>query len=114
MADDASITLTATVLPDEIAKTISGSMTISPADANDKWYYKLTSVSNSSTDLIAGYFTDYTAVDDDTAPTAVATGDKVNFLFIKNPVKGFIRNVKAEEIKKYEEREERLKKEGKK
>tara|TARA_R110001606_G_scaffold276116_1_gene424314 strand:+ start:575 stop:1024 length:450 start_codon:yes stop_codon:yes gene_type:complete len=84
MADDATVTLTATILPDEIAKTISGSMTISPADANDKWYYKLTSVSNASTDLIAGYFTDYTAVDDDTAPTAVATGDKVNFLFIKN------------------------------
>ena len=84
MADDATVTLTATILPDEIAKTISGSMIISPADANDKWYYKLTSVSNSSTDLIAGYFTDYTAVDDDTAPTAVATGDKVNFLFIKN------------------------------
>ena len=34
MADDASITLTATILPDEIAKTISGSLTISPADAN--------------------------------------------------------------------------------
>ena len=34
--------------------------------------------------MIAGYFTDYTAVDDDTAPTAVATGDKVKFLFIKN------------------------------
>ena len=84
MADDASVTVQATVLPDEIAKTISGSMTIAPADANDKWYYKLTSVSNSSTDLIAGYFTDYTAVDDDTAPTAVATADKVNFLFIKN------------------------------
>ena len=59
-------------------------MTISPADANDKWYYKLTSVSNSSTDLMAGNFIDYTAVDDDTAPTAIATGDKVNFLFIKN------------------------------
>ena len=71
-------------MPDEIAKTISGSMTISPADANDKWYYKLTSVSNSSTDLMAGNFIDYTAVDDDTAPTAIATGDKVNFLFIKN------------------------------
>ena len=84
MADDASVTVQATVLPDEIAKTISGSVTISPADANDKWYYKLTSVSNSSTDLIAGYYTDYTAVDDDTAPTAVATGDKVKFLFIKN------------------------------
>ena len=84
MADDATISLNATVLPDEIAKTISGSVTVSPSDANDKWYYKLTSVSNSSTDLIAGYFTDYTAVDDDTAPTAVATGDKVNFIFIKN------------------------------
>ena len=84
MADDATISLNATVLPDEISKTIAGSVTITPADANDKWYYKLTSVSNSSTDLIAGYYTDYTAVDDDTAPTAVATGDKVKFLFIKN------------------------------
>ena len=84
MADDATITLSATVLPDEIAKTISGTMTLSPADANDKWYYKFTSVSNASTDLIAGYFTDYTAVDDDTTPTAVHTADKVKFLFIKN------------------------------
>jgi|TARA_R100000231_G_scaffold26851_1_gene24240 hypothetical protein len=84
MANDASVTTQATVLPDEIAKTFSASMTVTPADANDKWYYKKTSVSNSSTDLIAGNYTDYTAVDDDTAPTAVATGDKVKFLFIKN------------------------------
>ena len=84
MADAASVTLSATVLPDEIAKTISGSMTVTPADANDKWYYKLTAVSTASTDLMAGYFTDYTGVDDDTAPTAVHTADKVKFLFIKN------------------------------
>lgn len=84
MANDASVTVQATVLPDEIAKNILGTMTIAPADANDKWYYKLTSVSNASTDLIAGNFIDYTAVDDDTAPTAVDTADKVNFLFIKN------------------------------
>ena len=84
MADDATVNITATILPDEIAKTISGTMTISPADANDKWYYKLSSVSNSSTDLMAGTFIDYTAVDDDTAPTAISTSDKVNFLFIKN------------------------------
>lgn len=84
MANDASVTMTATVLPDEIAKAISGTITVSPADADDKWYYKLTSVSNASTDLIAGYFTDYTAVDDDTAPTAVDAADKVKFLFIKN------------------------------
>ena len=84
MADDATTTIQATLLPDEIAKTISATMTVTPADANDKWYYKLTSVSNASSDLIAGYFTDYTAVDDDTAPTAVASGDKVKYLFIKN------------------------------
>ena len=84
MADSASVSMTATVLPDEIAKTISGSVTLAPADANDKWYYKLTACTTTSTDLIAGYFTDYTAVDDDTAPTAVATADKIKFIFIKN------------------------------
>ena len=83
MADDASITISATILPDEISKTISGSMTVTPDDANDKWYYKLTACTTTSTDLIAGYFTDYTAVDDDTAPTAVDAADKVKFLFIK-------------------------------
>ena len=84
MADAATITVTATMLPDEIAKTLSGSMTVTPDDANDKWYYKLTACTTTSTDLIAGYFTDYTAVDDDTAPTAVHTSDKVKFLFVQN------------------------------
>ena len=84
MADDATITLKATLLPDEIAKVISGSMVVTPDDANDKWYYKLTSVTTTSADLIAGNFIDYTAVDQDTAPTAVATADKVKFLFVKN------------------------------
>ena len=83
MADAASVTISATVLPDEIAKTISGSMTVTPADANDKWYYKFTSCTATSTDLIAGYFLDYTAVDDDTAPTAVHANDLVKFLFVK-------------------------------
>ena len=84
MADAASVTIQATVLPDEIAKTFSSTVTVSPSDGNDKWYYKLTSVSNTSGDLMAGYYTDYTAVDAATAPDAVATGDKVNFLFVKN------------------------------
>ena len=84
MVDAATISVTATMLPDEIAKTITGAMTVTPADANHKWYYKLTSVSNASTDLMAGYFTDYTAVDDDTAPTAVHTADTVKFIFIQN------------------------------
>ena len=84
MADAAKISVTATMLPDEIAKTISGTMTVTPDDSGDKWYYKLTACTATSTDLIAGYFTDYTAVDDDTAPTAITTSDKVNFLFVQN------------------------------
>ena len=84
MADDVTVSVTATLLPDEIAKTLTGTMTFSPDDANDKWYYKLTACTATSTDLIAGYFLDYTAVDDDTAPTAVSTSDKVKFLFVQN------------------------------
>ena len=84
MADAATISITATMLPDEIAKTFSGSMIVTPDDANDKWYYKLTSCTATSTDLIAGSFLDYTAVDDDTAPTAISTSDKVKFLFVQN------------------------------
>jgi len=84
MANDATVNITATILPDEISKTLSGSMTVTPDDANDKWYYKKTEVTTTSADLIAGSFLDYTAVDQDTAPTAVATGDKVKFLFVKN------------------------------
>ena len=84
MADAATVSGTFTVLPDEIAKTISGAMTVTPADSTEKWYYKFTSVSAASTDLIAGSCLDYTAVDDDTAPTAVHTADTVKFLFIQN------------------------------
>jgi hypothetical protein len=84
MADDAQVSIQATILPDEIAKTLTGTMTVTPDDANDKWYYKLTACTTTSTDLIAGNFLDYTAVDDDTAPTAIAAGDKVKFLFIQN------------------------------
>ena len=84
MADDAIVSTTVTVLPDEIAKNFTGSMSVAPADANDKWYYKLTTISTTSGDLIAGNFTDYTAVAAASAPSAVATGDKVKFLFIQN------------------------------
>ena len=84
MADAASVSIQATLLPDEIASTLSGSISVSPDDANDKWYYKLTSVTTTSADLIAGYFLDYTAVDQDTAPTAVHPADKIKFLFIQN------------------------------
>ena len=84
MADAATIQVTATMLPDEIAKTIAGTMTVTPTDANHKWYYKLTSVTNSSADLIGGYYSNYTAIVGPTAPQTVATGDTVAFLWIQN------------------------------
>ena len=84
MADAATVVMKTTILPDEIAKTIEATTTVSPKDANDKWYYKLTSVSAASTDLMAGNYIDYAAIDDDTAPAAIATGDKVEFIYIKN------------------------------
>ena len=84
MADDATVVSQVTVLPDEIAQTISTTTTVSPAHATEKWYYKLSAVDNTSSDLITGSFIDYTAVDSSTAPTAVATADKVKFLYVKN------------------------------
>ena len=44
---------------------------------------------------------------------ADVTVKPVKMAIIRNPVKGFIRNVTPEAVKKYEEREERLIKEGK-
>ena len=84
MADAATVVMKTTILPDEIAKIIEATTTVTPKDANDKWYYKLTSVTAASADLMAGYYTDYTAVNANVQPTAVATGDKVEFIFIKN------------------------------
>ena len=84
MADAATISVTATMLPDEIAKTISGSMTVTPADATEMWYYKLTSITTTSTDLISGSYVNYTAIAVGTGLTAIATGDKVKFLFVQN------------------------------
>ena len=34
MADAASVTIQATILPDEIAKTLTGTMSVSPDDDN--------------------------------------------------------------------------------
>ena len=84
MADAATISVTATMLPDEIAKTITGSMTVTPTDANDKWYYKLTAITTTSAQLIAGSFVNYTAIAPATGMTAITTSDKVRFLFVQN------------------------------
>ena len=84
MADNASVTLSATILPEEIAKTISGAMTVAPDDANDKWYFKITNVPHNTgtAKLIAGSFVSEETIG--TVHDTVATGDKVKFLFVKH------------------------------
>lgn len=91
MADDATMTVSATFLPDEISKQLDGlTYVYTPADTTEGWYYKLTDVTNTSTDLIdAGV--NYlqlgtTAAGEDTGTDMhqTATGDSVKFLFIKN------------------------------
>jgi hypothetical protein len=89
MADSAIVTMEATVLPDEIVKVISGSLTVIPADSGDKWYYKISRVANSSSVLMNGSYIGRTGntttpVADETAMDATATGDKIKFLFVKN------------------------------
>ena len=83
MADDAIVIMQATVLPDEIAKVISNTTTVSPADANDKWYYKLTSVTNTSGNLLLlENFIDYTA--SSSVSATLTASDKVRFIYIEN------------------------------
>ena len=89
MADEGKLVGSAKILPDELTRIISSiSYSYTPA-AGDQWYYKLTNVPISSpVDLIGGNFlqgsTTAAGTDAGSSPAAVATGDIVKFLFIKN------------------------------
>ena len=86
MADLAKIKMSATILPAEIQKLLTGlEISVSPATANEKWFYGLINVTTTSADLIGGKFLSYAAgTDTGSVPADIATGDKVRFLFIKN------------------------------
>ena len=87
MADAATMTIKAVLLPDEIQKTLKDlTFAYTPADANDKWFYGLINVRhNSSRDLIAGEFLSNSAgIDTGGGTSTIATTDKIKFLFIKN------------------------------
>ena len=88
MANDAVISVQATVLPDEIQKVLSGSLTVTQGTDNqgDKWYYQLTQVRNASDQLIedGSAYIDVDATATGGSPATIATGDKVKFVFIKN------------------------------
>ena len=80
MADDATVTIKAVILPDDIQQTLKDlTCSYTPADANDKWFYKLVSVVHTSntTDLISGNYIE-------SGYETISTSDKVRFLFIKN------------------------------
>ena len=80
MADTATMTMKAVILPDDIQQTLKDlTCSYTPADASEKWYYKLVTVVNTSntTDLISGNFIE-------SGYEEIAATDKVKFLFIKN------------------------------
>ena len=86
MADAATITIKAVLLHDEMQANLKDlTFSYTPADASDKWFYKLVKVVHTSntTDLISG---DYIESDESTAGAfqTISTSDKVKFLFIKN------------------------------
>ena len=86
MADAATMTIKAVLLPDDIQVTLKDlTLAYTPADANDKWFYKLVKVVHTSNtnDLISG---DYIESDESTAGAfqTISISDKVRFLFIKN------------------------------
>ena len=88
MADAATMTIKAVLLPDEIQTTLKDlSFSYTPADVSEKWFYKLVNVPHTGggVDLISGAFVCDSrggAISD--TQVLVTTSDKVKFLFIKN------------------------------
>jgi len=91
MADDGKISMTATILPDEISKVLTGlTYSYTPAtDDSEGWYYKIVDVTTSSGDLIGAETfmqkgTSAAGVDVGASMPTVALTDEVKFLFIKH------------------------------
>ena len=88
MADDATMTIKAVLLPDEIQATLKDlSFSYTPADANDKWFYGIVNVPHNTggVDLISGkYLANSAGIATGSANADISTSDKVKFLFIKN------------------------------
>ena len=88
MADAATMTIKAVLLPDEIQATLKDlTFSYTPADANDKWFYGIVNIPHNtgSVDLISGKFLAASAgVATGTANADIAITDMVKFLFIKN------------------------------
>jgi hypothetical protein len=92
MSDRAVISIGSRLLTDEI-QTLTGKMGFTgglflyqPADNTEGWYYKLTNVTTTSTDLIAGAIIQKkdTGIAVGSGQATIATADKVKFLWIHN------------------------------
>ena len=90
MADDAIMTISAQLLPDEISKTLaSQTYSYAPADSTEGWYYKIVDITTSSADLISTETflqkgTNAAGVDTGSTMPSIATTDKLKFVYIKH------------------------------
>jgi hypothetical protein len=88
MADAATMTIKAVLLPDEIQATLKDlTLSYTPADASEKWFYGIINVPHNTggVDLITGKFLANSAgVATGSENEDISTSDKVKFLFIKN------------------------------
>jgi len=88
MADAATMTIKAVLLPDEIQATLKDlTFSYTPVNSSEKWFYGIVNVPHNTggVDLISGkFFANADGVQTGTANADIVTTDKVKFLFIKN------------------------------
>ena len=88
MADAATMTIKAILLPEEIQATLKDlSFAYTPADVSEKWFYGIINVPHNTgaVDFITGKFlANSGGVQTGTANADIATTDKIRFIFVKN------------------------------
>ena len=88
MADAATMTIKAVLLPEEIQATLKDlTFTYTPVNSSEQWFYGIVNVPHNTgdIDLITGKFlANADGVQTGTANADIATADKVKFIFIKN------------------------------
>ena len=88
MADAATMTIKAVLLPEEIQTTLKDlTFSYTPVDDNDKWFYGIINVPHNTGDvnLIKGaYMSNNAGIATGSNTATVSTSDKVKFIFVKN------------------------------
>ena len=87
MADAATMTIKAVLLPDEIQATLKDlTFAYTPANSSEKWFYGIINIPHNtgSVDLISGSYLLNSAGKATGSTTAtISTSDKIKFIFIK-------------------------------